>query len=456
MRKVLRFDGFVKGIKTGTTHSTNQWKSLVQIGFEIFDKECKIEELSFHEKCRYLYKVLQLSSEYSSIWKMVQRRLPEIEKWFESPDLRNSSSDAKLAFLRIINFVQELLQRENRQYLCRFGERFVTKVMWLGSNDNCFDEAVKFFTIQMKLHHPKGAQVESKGAFFFDENTWRQDLIRIFHNMVETKILNDYKHNRRRNTLAAKHFILSETLMNLAKRLSQQIVFYEQKSNSNLENGYVTQIVPLDITQQNEGAEDRPNKRRKIESFRETFFKNIQISPDKVEESILPWLQILNGIIPTLEGQTIQEVQKIIVDLCQSCKTIGVKDYLLRCASNFVKSFKVEPWLAKMLWDTAMNSVTSNQSIQQGNNLMQILIEKELVIDSDRLFLSQVTEHRIKSNESSIQTLVVLIKKNPQSINSQERKEFLLQWLFGNNEQSEKESTWNTLIKVIVHFRFGT
>ena len=115
MTRIFPFNGYLKSIKTGTTHSTNQWKSLVQIGFELFDKEFKIEELSFHEKCRYLYKVLQLSSEYSSTWQLVQRRLPEIETWFHSSEMKNSSSDAKLAFLRIINFVQELLQRENRQ-----------------------------------------------------------------------------------------------------------------------------------------------------------------------------------------------------------------------------------------------------------------------------------------------------------------------------------------------------
>ena len=145
-------------MKVGNSNSENQWKILVNIAFEVFDDQ-HIEELSFHDSCRFLFRIIQLSNVYSSTWQMIERRLPFFEKLLENEKLSQGSTDIKFVVLKMMNLVQDLLKRENRRYLCEFGEKNTHNILQLCEDQNCFQEVVKFFNTQMCLHNPQGGYI---------------------------------------------------------------------------------------------------------------------------------------------------------------------------------------------------------------------------------------------------------------------------------------------------------
>ena len=189
----------------------------------------------------------------------------------------------------------------------------------------------------------------------------------------------------------------------------------------------------------------------KIFSYVTTFFsEHLKKSESDAEESLVPWLQISNGLIPFIKDKSVQAlIHKIILDLCQSCKTIPVKNELFRCTSSFVNSFEVDSIFAKMMCNYAMNSIGLNQCVQYGNKVLRDLLQRDLIKDFDGLF-SQFIEQRIKCCKSSIQTLIFLIKKKPNLIHQQEKREILLNWLIGNSVDIEDDKTenWQLLLKV--------
>ena len=78
--------------------------------------------------------------------------------------------------------------------------------------------------------------------------------------MVETSIENKNRQNRLRGT---KNYALEQNLLDLAVRIGQQIFSYENDFN---ENEFITQIVPLEITQNGADDNERPKKKRKVET----------------------------------------------------------------------------------------------------------------------------------------------------------------------------------------------
>ena len=181
-----------------------------------------------------------------------------------------------------------------------------------------------------------------------------------------------------------------------------------------------------------------------------SFLEHLKKSADDVEESLVPWLQISNGLIPFIKDKTVQAlIHKIILDLCQSCKTIPVKNELFRCTSSFVNNFEVDCIFSKMMCNYAMNSIGLNQCVQYANKVLRDFLERDLIKDFDGLF-NQFIEQRIKCCKSSIQTLIFLIKKKPNLIHQQEKREILLNWLIGNTVDIEDNKTenWHFLLQV--------
>ena len=56
----------------------------------------------------------------------------------------------------MINNVQDLLKRENRFLLCHLGEVSANAILKLFDENKTDVEVIKFFRIQMSLHHPQG------------------------------------------------------------------------------------------------------------------------------------------------------------------------------------------------------------------------------------------------------------------------------------------------------------
>ena len=56
----------------------------------------------------------------------------------------------------MINNVQDLLKRESRHLLCNLGEVSANDILRLFEENKTDLEVIKFFRIQMSLHHPQG------------------------------------------------------------------------------------------------------------------------------------------------------------------------------------------------------------------------------------------------------------------------------------------------------------
>ena len=328
LKRIFNCPSYLKGFRVGTSQASNQWKNLVQKAFELFDADKKIEDLGFNSSCRFLYQVIILSNIYSSTWEMVQRRLPLFENLLQNePLIREITADSKFVLLKMINSVQDLLKRENRLYLCQFGEKYGQRILSLCKENNCFDQVVKFFICQLSLHHPQGESTKENGAYFDDEESWKQLLLRIYVNLIETPISNKIRQNRMR-VKGSQNYLLEENILVLASQVGLQLFCHEINSTpQDNDSAGVTQIIPMDVTQGSAAVtdeiENRPaKKKRRIEtSWLESFFIHLK-KPDGLEDALVPWLQILNRLIPFVQDSDLQmRLNKIILDLVQSCKS---------------------------------------------------------------------------------------------------------------------------------------
>ena len=104
------------------------------------------------------------------------------------------------------------------------------------------------------------------------------------------------------------------------------------------------------------------------------------------------------------------------------------------------------------------NNLQHFKEIQSIENLAKLTLkswklkstfQSDLIKDFDGLF-NQFIEQRIKCCKSSIQTLIFLIKKKPNLIHQQEKREILLNWLIGNTVDIEDDKTenWHFLLQV--------
>ena len=324
LKRIFNCPSYLKGFRVGTSQASNQWKNLVQKAFELFDADKKIEDLGFNSSCRFLYQVIILSNIYSSTWEMVQRRLPLFENLLQNePLIREISADSKFVLLKMINSVQDLLKRENRLYLCQFGEKHGQRILGFCKENNCYDEVVKFFICQLSLHHPQGESTKETGAYFHDEESWKQLMLRIYVNLIETPISNKIR-SLKMKIKGSQNYLLEENILLLGSQVGLQLFCHEKNNAAEAE---VTQIIPMDVTQSSASVadeiENRPaKKKRRIEtSWLESFFIHLK-KPDGIEDALVPWLQILNRLIPFVQDSDLQmRLNKIILDLVQSCKS---------------------------------------------------------------------------------------------------------------------------------------
>ena len=152
----------MKCLRIGDAEVTNQWKMLLKTAFDLFKSSTVPEGLSLQTNCEFLHKVMILSNIHSSTWDMVQRRFHIFQEILHLDTLRHSSTDTKLISLKMINYVQDLLKRENRHLLCILGETSANDVLRLFEENKTDSEVIRFFRIQMSLHHPQGDSILNK------------------------------------------------------------------------------------------------------------------------------------------------------------------------------------------------------------------------------------------------------------------------------------------------------
>ena len=179
------------------------------------------------------------------------------------------------------------------------------------------DLIIEFFNIQMCLHHPLGARDKDQGALIgIDRDMWlKQILPNVFDSVVVQTVKTKQKYNRMKRDY--RHEI-DPNLLNLAISIARQLyvnVGTEEQSSSQQQ-----QHPP-------------PNKRIKFDqfNFQDGILGLVQFDAAKEKEEVMiPWIQILNGLIEHLNNVEFDQAEVKLLDLLKQSRSAQVKDHLLR------------------------------------------------------------------------------------------------------------------------------
>ena len=96
------------------------------------------------------------------------------------------------------------------------------------------------------LNFSQGAKTVEEGAYFSNEESWKQVLRKIYSNLIDTLITNKRRQNRHKGSLV--NYILPLEVIDLAAQVGGQI-FAKKDQDCRVD---LTQVVPMDVTQVDE------------------------------------------------------------------------------------------------------------------------------------------------------------------------------------------------------------
>ena len=392
LNRVLSVPYYFQYISVGETsekHITikkNTWKVLLKISMQLF--EVIPENLDFHSCCALLHGILSNGLLYSDLHSFLKKYFRFFEKVFQSTRLQQCSLETKKIFLDTTNIFMMNMSHDCRQQTCFFGESVLRKVIEMYDERNTSYDIVKFLRIQMALHHPKGVSTDKDGAFYGQISEWKSHLMRVYSNLIDTTIKNQKKSNKGR-TYGNRNYELRADLVDLAVEVCNQLFLgSDQQETLQVESvcAEITQIVPIDITQEVDDEASKPKRRKISISFQTCLLDAITDSKTgnsnekNNDEYIIPYLQIIGGLMKRFPGRfpygLIKSTAHVLLDVIQDARNVKVKSAVLQCCSNMLqvhntlgKEFPAEQFIR--LWEAAANAVSLNQCVMEGNFLLR-------------------------------------------------------------------------------------
>ena len=368
-------------------NTRNTWKILLKISIQLF--EIIPENLDFHSCCAFLYGILSNGLLYTNLQPFLKKQFKFFESVMQSPRLQKCSLETKKIFLEIINLFIITVSPDCRQQSCIYGESVLRNVISLYDDRITSSEVIKFLKLQMILHHPNGDRAEDDGVFLRQSAEWKEHLLRVYTNLVDTTIQNQSKSNKSR-AYGTRDYFIKPDLAELAADICFQLFLSSESKEFNSQESIgvdVTQIVPLDVTQKDHEERSAPKRRKISMSFKSCvldslIFEHVSKSNhDKnCDEIILPYLQIINRILEkfpnAFDDKILDTIGSTLLDLIQDCKNIKVKAVLLECSESLLNVFytlkrQLNSVKLLRLWEAAVNSVSLNQCIKEGNSLLR-------------------------------------------------------------------------------------
>lgn len=313
--RILSSKTFTRALRIGSSNCNNQWKSLLDLAFEMLKGKMSIDDLTLVKSLEFAYQVIFQGSKYSSFWSKIRQNFKVFFILFEKNNFKKGPADTKIAVMKLLNVVQDILKREARILLCNFGEKVAQDIVVMTEENKTEELIIEFFNMQMCLHHPLGARDKDQGAFIgIDPDIWlKQILPNIFDGVVVQTVKTKQKYNRMRRDY--RHEI-GPNLLTLAICIARQL--------------YVNVGTEGQSSQQQQPP---PNKRLKFDqfSFQEGILGLVQFDASKEKEEVMiPWIQILNGLIEYLNDDEFDQAVVKLLDLLKQSRSAQVKDHLLR------------------------------------------------------------------------------------------------------------------------------
>uniref|UniRef100_A0A8C9RH35 non-specific serine/threonine protein kinase n=1 Tax=Scleropages formosus TaxID=113540 RepID=A0A8C9RH35_SCLFO len=273
--------------------------------------------------------------------------------------------------------------------VCWLGEELLPSILYIWAQMRpspvLKDEIVEFFSLQLRVHHPKGAKTEDTGAHAEDWTKWKNLMYNLYDVLVgEISQIG----SRGKYVTGSRHIAVKENLIELTADICHQLFSQD------------TQV--LEVTQahlkvtQRESVQGTPSKRRRVELGWEVLRDHLQ--PSQSDFDIIPWLQITSVLAskyPSLLPE--EELVPLLSSLCQLLleQRRGERGpYVLRCLKEVARCQALHskhaqaPEIRRLwgrIWALAARGVGSHQTEALSLDLLRTIIQGGL-ISVDREF----------------------------------------------------------------------
>uniref|UniRef100_A0A8C9TQE6 non-specific serine/threonine protein kinase n=1 Tax=Scleropages formosus TaxID=113540 RepID=A0A8C9TQE6_SCLFO len=294
--------------------------------------------------------------------------------------------------------------------VCWLGEELLPSILYIWAQMRpspvLKDEIVEFFSLQLRVHHPKGAKTEDTG----DWTKWKNLMYNLYDVLVgEISQIG----SRGKYVTGSRHIAVKENLIELTADICHQLFSQD------------TQV--LEVTQahlkvtQRESVQGTPSKRRRVELGWEVLRDHLQ--PSQSDFDIIPWLQITSVLAskyPSLLPE--EELVPLLSSLCQLLleQRRGERGpYVLRCLKEVARCQALHskhaqaPEIRRLwgrIWALAARGVGSHQTEALSLDLLRTIIQGGL-ISVDREFWKLFTGTAFKPSSNAALCLAQALLK---------------------------------------------
>ncbi|XP_009997696.1 PREDICTED: serine-protein kinase ATM [Chaetura pelagica] len=274
--------------------------------------------------------------------------------------------------------------------ICKVGEEILPTLLCIWTQyrpkDSLKESIIELFRLQVRIHHPKGAKTQEKGAY--DSTKWQS----ILHNLYDL-LVNEINliGSRGKYSSGSRNIAVKENLIELMADICHQ-VFTEDTKVLEITQSYA-------ISQRESSDGTAVSKRRRIELGWEVIRDNLQRSQKDFD--VIPWLQITaeliskyptslpNSELPPLlnvlhqllpqqrRGERTPYVLKCLIEvaLCQNQKTDLKSTHVLELQRTWAK-----------IWSLTIRSISFQQIEAQSFGLLGAMIQGNLLVTDKELW----------------------------------------------------------------------
>lgn len=379
--------------------------------------------------------------------------------------LSNSRAEKQLMVLEnLVSAVNVFLRSvllSCRKRVCGLGEEVLSDMLcvYTGMRPSSVlkEELVKFFQIQLFVHHPKGAKTIETGAQAQDWVKWRSQLCTLYDALVsEISQIG----SRGKYATGSRHIAVKENLIELTADVCHQL--FNQSTR--------VQEVTSSVCRDTQRDSPQSCKRRRVELSNWELIRS-KLQPHHSDFDMIPWLQVTAALISKYPSILLtDDVVPLLGLLCQlqgEQQRRGERaPYVLRClkelalchAKSSANSSACTAELGRLwarVWVLALRGVSSAQTGSLCLELLRIMVQESLVpVDREfwKVFSGAVCKPSLVSALSLTQALLKC--SVPKSVHSRDAtsvvltdaggeppslRDSIICWLIMNEQNEETE-----------------
>ncbi|KYO44923.1 serine-protein kinase ATM isoform X2 [Alligator mississippiensis] len=286
--------------------------------------------------------------------------------------------------LAAVNIFCSVFAVNCRIQVCKLGEEILPKLLYVWTQhrpkDSLKELIIELLNLQVRIHHPKGAKIQEKGAYVSAK--WQS----ILHNLYDL-LMNEISliGSRGKYSSGSRNIAVKENLIELMADICHQVFTEDTK---------VLEISqPYTITQREAGDGTAPSKRRRIELGWEVIRGSLQRSQNDFD--VIPWLQIATRLISkypmSLPTNELPLLLTILHQLLPQQRRGERTPYVLRCLaevalcqnqkSDLKSSLNLElQRIWTKIWSLTVRSISFQQIETESFGLLRAIIQGNLVV----------------------------------------------------------------------------